>query len=41
VEGFNRRKLSELEVMKQYQDKISNRYAALESLSYDENINRA
>jgi hypothetical protein len=32
---------SELEVRKQYQLKISNRYAALENLNVSEDINRA
>jgi hypothetical protein len=41
VERFNLRKLSELEVRRQYQIKISNRFAALESLTDSENINRA
>jgi len=41
VERFNHRMLNELEVRKQYQIKISNRYAALENLSYSEDINRA
>jgi hypothetical protein len=38
-EIFNLRKLNELEVMKQYQIKISKRFAALENLSYSEDIN--
>jgi hypothetical protein len=33
AEGFNFKKLSELEVRKQYQLKISNRFAALENLN--------
>jgi len=33
VQRFNLRKLSELQVRKQYQIKNSNRYAALENLS--------
>ena len=41
VERFNHRKLSELEVRKQYQIKISNRFAALENLSGNKDINRA
>jgi hypothetical protein len=41
VERFNLRKLNELEVRKQCQIKISNRFAALENLSDSENINRA
>jgi hypothetical protein len=35
------RKLNELEVRKQYQIEITNRFAALENLSDDEDINRA
>jgi hypothetical protein len=38
---FNLRKLSELEIRKQYQMKISNRYAALQNLNVTEDINRA
>ena len=41
VQRFNLRKLSELEVRKQYQIKISNRSAALETLNGSENINMA
>jgi ribosomal protein S25 len=41
VETFNLRKLSDLEVRKQYQIKISNRFAAMENLSDSEDINRA
>jgi hypothetical protein len=41
TERFNLKKLSELEVKKQYQIKISNRFAALENLNVSENINRA
>jgi hypothetical protein len=33
VERFNFRKLRELEVMKQYQIKVSNRFAARENLN--------
>jgi hypothetical protein len=40
VKQFNFRRLSELEVRKQYQTKISNRFAALENLSDTEDINR-
>jgi len=40
-ERFNLRKLNELEVRKQFQIEIINRFAALENLSDDENINRA
>ena len=35
------RKLNELQVWKQYQIEISNRFAALENLNYSENVNRA
>jgi hypothetical protein len=41
VERLNLRKLSELEVRKQYRIKISNKLTALEILSDSENINRA
>jgi hypothetical protein len=41
VERFNLRKLNELEVRKQYQIRISNRFAALENVSDSEDINRA
>jgi len=41
VERFNLRKLNELEVRKQYQIKILNRFAALENLSDSEDINMA
>jgi hypothetical protein len=40
VERFNLWQLNELEVRKQYEIKISNRYAALENLSDSEEINR-
>jgi len=40
VERFNLKNLSELEVRKQYQVKISKRFAALEDLSGSQNINR-
>ena len=40
-ERFNLRKLNELEVRKQYQIQITNRFTALENLSDDEDINRA
>ena len=40
-ERFNLGKLNELEVRKQYQIEITNRFAALENLSDDENINGA
>jgi len=41
VEIFNLRNLSQLEFRKQYQIKISNRFAVLENLHDSENINRA
>jgi hypothetical protein len=41
AERFNLKKLSQLEVRKQYQLKISNRCAALENLNVSEDINRA
>jgi hypothetical protein len=41
AERFNLKKLSELEVRKQYQIKISNRFAALENLNVSDDINRA
>jgi len=41
VEGFNLRKLSDLEVRKQYQIEISNRFAALENLIESKDINTA
>ena len=41
VEWFYLRKLSELEIMKQYQIKISNRFAALENLNDGVDIKRA
>jgi hypothetical protein len=41
AERFNLKKLSELEVRKQYQLKISNRFAALEKFNVSEDINRA
>lgn len=37
---FNLRKLSELNVRKRYQNKISNTFAALENLNDNEDINR-
>jgi hypothetical protein len=40
-ERFNLRKLNQLEVRKQYQIEITNGFAALGSLSDDEDINRA
>ena len=41
MERFNLRNLNELEVRKQYQVKISDRFAALETLSDSADINRA
>jgi hypothetical protein len=41
AERFNLKKLSELQVRKQYQLKISYRFAALENLNVSEDINRA
>jgi hypothetical protein len=41
VERFKLSKLSELEDMKQYQIKISNRFTALENLNDNEDINRS
>jgi glycine betaine/choline ABC-type transport system substrate-binding protein len=41
AERFNLKKLSELDVRKQYQIKISNRFAALENLNVIHDINRA
>jgi hypothetical protein len=38
---FNLRKLNDLEVRKQYQIEITNRFAALENVSEDEDISRA
>jgi len=40
-ERFNLRKLNELEVRKEYQIEIKNRFAALGNLSDDEDINMA
>jgi hypothetical protein len=40
-ERFNLRKLNELEVRKQYQIEITNKFAALENLDNDGDINRA
>ena len=40
-ERFNLRKLNDLEVRKQYQIEITNRFAALENFSDGEDINRA
>ena len=41
MDRFNLRKLSDLEVRKQYQIKISNRFAALENLNNSKDINIA
>jgi hypothetical protein len=41
VERFIHRKLSELEVRKQYRIEIMNRFAALENLKISEDINSA
>jgi len=41
VDRFNHRKLSELEVIKQYHIWISNRFAVLENFNDSEDINRA
>jgi hypothetical protein len=41
VDRFNLRKLNELEVRKQYQNKVSNMFAALENSHVSEDINRA
>jgi hypothetical protein len=39
--GFKLRKLNDLEVRKQYQIEITNRFAALENVIEDEDLNRA
>ena len=39
-QGFNLSKLNDLEVRKQYQIDITNRFAALENLNEDEDVNR-
>ena len=39
-ERFNLRKLNELEVKEKYQIEITNRFAALENLNVDEEVNR-
>jgi hypothetical protein len=41
VERFNLKKLSEMEVRKQFQIELSNRFSALEKLNASEDINRA
>jgi len=40
VERFNLRKLNDLDVRKQYQIKVSDRFRALENLNESEHINR-
>jgi hypothetical protein len=40
-EKFNLRKLNELEVKEKYQIEITNRFAALENLNVDEDVNTA
>ena len=40
-ERFNLRKLKELEVRKQFQIEITNRFAALRNISDNEDINRS
>ena len=40
-ETFNLRKLNELQVKEKYQIEITNRFAALENLNVDEDVNRA
>ena len=40
-ERFNLRKLNELEVKERYQIEITNRFAALENLDVDEDVNMA
>jgi hypothetical protein len=40
-ERFNLRKLNELEVKKKYQIAITNRFAALENLNVDDDVNTA
>jgi hypothetical protein len=39
-EGFNLRKVKDMEDRKQYQNKIPKKYAALENLNNNEDINR-
>jgi hypothetical protein len=41
LEKFNLRELNELEVKKEYQIEITNRFAALENSGDDKDINRA
>ena len=40
-ERFNLRRLNELEVKEKYQIEITNKFAALESLNVDDDVNRA
>jgi len=40
-ERFNLRKLNELEVRKQYQIKISNRFAVFKNISYSKDMDKA
>jgi len=40
-ERFDLRKLNELEVKEKYQIEITNKFAALESLNVDDDVNRA
>ena len=40
-ESFNLRKLNELEVKEKYQIELTNRFAALENLDVEEDVNRA
>jgi len=40
-ERFNLRRLNELEVKEKYQIEITNKFAALENLNVDEDVNRA
>jgi len=40
-ERFNLRKLNELEFKKKYHNEVTNRFAALENLDVDEDVNRA
>ena len=41
MERFNLKQLSEMEVRKQFQIELSNRFAALENLNDSKDINRA
>jgi hypothetical protein len=40
VKRFNFRELNELEIRRQYQTEISNRFACLENLNHNREINR-